>query len=253
MGKRLPCMSCPDNCTNCLWNCVFRAVHARFSSSHHTQGQFMSANQHFAPSVIIFDIPKFTLLKKVFSYILLLAFTLPAVAQQSRQYSFMHYSVASGLASNEAISSLQDEQGFLWIATNKGLQRFDGQRYMTFGFQRNNPAAIPHNFIVQILLDKKRRLWVLTGDGKVGVFDTKRFIYTEVKVRLKNPKVLTYERELIQDEEGNILLIIHQHEFLTWSEQQKEFSAEYNFIKLPPDWRTTDCLQQPGKHFAVVG
>jgi ligand-binding sensor domain-containing protein/two-component sensor histidine kinase len=206
----------------------------------------MPANPQFAPSVIIFDIPKFTLLVKRFSYLLLLLLALPAIGQQSRQYSFMHFTVSSGLASNEAISSLQDEQGFLWIATNKGLQRFDGQRYMTFGFQRNNPYAIPHNYIIQILFDQKKRLWVLTGDGKVGIFDTKRFLYSEVPVRVKNPKVLTYERELIQDEAGNIMLVYHQHEFLTWSEQQNEFSAEYNFVQLPADWQTTDCLQQPG-------
>ncbi len=73
---------------------------------------------------------------------------------------------------------------------NKGLQRFDGQRYLTFGYQKNNPSAIPYNYIIQLLMDKKKKLWVLTGDGKIGTFDTKRFLYTEVKVKVKNEKIL---------------------------------------------------------------
>jgi ligand-binding sensor domain-containing protein len=214
----------------------------------------MPAKIHFAPSWIIFDIPNFTRLRKHWFYIFYLLIAMPAFGQQARQYSFTHYSVSFGLASNEAISSLQDEQGFIWIATNKGLQRFDGQRYMTFGFQRNNPQAIPHNYIVQLLMDKKKRLWVLTGDGKVGIFDTKRLTYTGVSVRVKNEKVLTYERELIEDEEGHLFLIFHQHEFVTWSEQQNEFAADHNFIQLPPDWGTRDCLQQPGtKKYWIAG
>ena len=76
-------------------------------------------------------------------YLLLLA--IPVAGQQARQYSFTHYGVSTGLAANETTGSLQDEQGYIWIGTNKGLQRFDGQRYLTFVNQKNNPASIPHN------------------------------------------------------------------------------------------------------------
>lgn len=186
-----------------------------------------------------------------FFYFLMLI--IPVAGQQARQYSFTHYGVSSGLASNEATTSLQDEQGFIWVASNKGLQRFDGQRYMTFGYQRNNPSSIPHNYVVQLLLDKKKKLWVLTGDGKVGSFDTKRFVYTEVKVKVKNERVLQRERELIQDEQGNLFLIFHHNEFATWSEEQKEFSADYNFIRFPPNWESSDLIQQPGTKKYWIG
>src|SRR5690606_25525880 len=103
-------------------------------------------------------------------------------------------------------------QGFMWIGTNRGLQRFDGQRYLDFPHKKNDATSIPHNYVVQLLLDQKKNLWVLTGDGKIGVFDTKWFEYREVPVRLKNPKLLTIERELIEDEQGNLFLIYHNNE-----------------------------------------
>ena len=177
-------------------------------------------------------------------FLLLLAIT--SAGQGSRKYSFTHYGVSSGLASNEAITSLQDEQGFIWIATNNGLQRFDGQRYLGFRHQKNNPSSIPHNYIVQLLLDKKKNLWVLTGDGKVGIFDTKWFTYHEMTVNVKNTKVLTIERKLIEDGQGNLFLLFHHNEFVTWNEKNREFSAAYNFISFPPDWQVSDCIQQPG-------
>ena len=177
-------------------------------------------------------------------YSLLMAFAV--AGQQARQYSFTHYGVSSGLASNETTTALQDEQGYIWIATNNGLQRFDGLRYLTFRQKKNDPASIPYNYIHQLLLDNKKNLWVVTGDGKIGVFNTRTFQYHEAVVKVKKEEVLMIERKLIKDEQGNLFFVLAHNEFLTWNEQKNEFSAEHNFIFLPPDWGVSDCIQQPG-------
>jgi len=185
-------------------------------------------------------------------YLLLLAIN--AAGQGARQYTFSHFGVSSGLASNEATDGLQDERGFIWVATNNGLQRFDGQRYLSFHHEKGNPSSIPHNFITQLLLDKKKNLWVLTGNGKVGTFDTKRFIFHEVKVKVKDTSVLApADKELIEDEQGNLFLILHNHDFITWNEREQEFAAIHNFITLPADWKFIDILQQPGTKKYWIG
>ncbi|MEP7377065.1 MAG: two-component regulator propeller domain-containing protein [Chitinophagaceae bacterium] len=184
-------------------------------------------------------------------YFLLLAIT--AAGQGARQYTFTHYGVSSGLASNEATASLQDEQGFIWVATNNGLQRFDGQRYLSFRHEKDDPSTIPHNYIVQLLEDKKKNLWVVTGDGKVGTFDTKKFVYKQATVKVKDTSILMNDRELIQDEQGNLFLLFHNTEFVTWNEQRKEFAAIYNFINLPADWKFVDLIQQPGTKKYWIG
>jgi len=176
-------------------------------------------------------------------YLLLLATT--AAGQGARQYTFNHFGVSSGLASNEATDGLQDERGFIWVGTNNGLQRFDGQRYLSFHHEKGNPSSIPHNFIVQLLLDKKKNLWILTGNGKIGTFDTKRFIFHEVKVKVNDTSMLAYDKELIGDEQGNLFILFQNNDFITWNEQQQEFAAIHNFIRLPADWKFTDILQQP--------
>jgi ligand-binding sensor domain-containing protein/two-component sensor histidine kinase len=200
-------------------------------------------------------IPDTPVLKKVWLYIFyFFILSLPVAGQQARQYSFTHYGVSSGLASNEATACLQDEQGFIWIAGNKGLQRFDGQRYLNFNYQKDNPAAIPHNYITQLLLDKKKNLWVLTGDGKTGIFNTATFVYSQVSVKVDKESILSGDRKLIMDEEGNLFIIYAHRGFVTWNEKNKEFSNAHNFIPLPPGWETSDCLQQPGtKKYWIAG
>src|SRR5262245_17449872 len=104
-------------------------------------------------------------------------------AQPVKQYSFKHYSSSSGLSSYEVMSTIQDETGFIWVGTNNGLQRFDGSRFITFRKEKNSTTSIPHNVVSQVFIDKKSNLWIVTGDGKVGIFDTKRFVYRDVPVK----------------------------------------------------------------------
>ncbi len=205
-------------------------------------------------SLAIFGFIEYLFLKRQHVYIFLFIFlAINAAGQGPRQYTFTHYGVSAGLASNEATASIQDEQGFVWVGTNNGLQRFDGQRFMTFRNEKGDSTSIPNNYVIQLLLDKKKNLWVLTGDGKVGMFDKKRFIYKEAQVKIKDPGLLVIERELIEDEQGNLFLLYHNNEFLTWSEQRKEFAATHNFINLPPDFKFVDLLQQPGTKKYWIG
>lgn len=178
-------------------------------------------------------------------------FVLPAIiaagqGEGARQYTFTHYGVSSGLSSNEATRVIQDEQGFIWAGTNNGLQRFDGQRYLSFRHQKDDPTSIPHNFIYQLLLDKKKNLWVLTGDGKIGIFDTKWFTYHPVTVKIKDSIAIAYDRKLIEDLQGNVILLYMGRDVTTWNEKKQEFSAAHNFLELPPDWAYNDMIQQPG-------
>jgi len=174
-------------------------------------------------------------------------------AQEVKRYSFIHHGTSGGLASNETTAVAQDGTGYLWIGTNNGLQRFDGMRYETFRSRKNDPSSIPHNYIVQILFDKKKNLWLSTGDGKFGIFDTHNFIYREVRVKIKDPKFLLQENKLILDEEGNLFILFGNFSFVTWNEKKQEFSAEYNFIPIPEDWGLTDLIQQPGTKKYWIG
>jgi ligand-binding sensor domain-containing protein/two-component sensor histidine kinase len=153
----------------------------------------------------------------------------------------------SGLASNETFSVVQDPEGFMWIGTNNGLQRFDGLRFETFRTRKNDKTSIPGNIVLQLLFDKKKNLWVRTADGKVGIFDIHKFVYHEMPVKIEGKDSLQlHDKRLIMDESGNIIFLFVGAGFVTWDEANQEFSSSKNFIPVKREWTIYDICQQPG-------
>lgn len=178
---------------------------------------------------------------------LLLLFLQQVNGQSVKQYSFTHYSTSGGLASYEVTSITQDETGYMWIATNNGLQRFDGSRYLSFRKEKNNPNTLPNNVVTQVLMDHRNNLWVMTADGKIGIFDRSSFFYREVPVKgISDHAARTGSRQLIKDYEGHLFLLIHNQAFATLDETKMDFSPANNFIPIPADWKITSFAQQPG-------
>lgn len=60
---------------------------------------------------------------------------------------------------------LQDHQGFIWWATNRGLLRFDGYEIKSFHHQPNNPDSLPNEIVVGLAEDHHQQLWVATREG----------------------------------------------------------------------------------------
>lgn len=65
---------------------------------------------------------------------------------QERPYFLENLTTSEGLSSNTITSMVQDDIGFLWIATSDGLNRFDGTEVTQFYYQPNT-NSLPHNYI----------------------------------------------------------------------------------------------------------
>lgn len=103
-------------------------------------------------------------------------------SQQARQYAFTHFTTANGLASNFVYSITQDKDGFLWLATVNGLQRYDGYRFLTFRSGRHQPSGLPVDEISKLYYDKKGALWLLMPNNQIGIFNTRTFTFTPVPI-----------------------------------------------------------------------
>jgi len=68
-------------------------------------------------------------------------------AQSSIQFN--HYTVEHGLSDNIVNDIVQDDNGFTWLATTNGLNRFDGVQFKNF-FRTGSVQQIPDNFISRI-------------------------------------------------------------------------------------------------------
>ena len=75
----------------------------------------------------------------------------------------------NGLPQNTVHSVIQTSDGFIWIATEGGVARFDGISFMIF--DRQNTPQLKTNDIRCLAEDQQGRLWIGTADGLVRFFN----------------------------------------------------------------------------------
>ena len=75
------------------------------------------------------------------------------------------YTSESGLANSQINSIYQDSKGFIWIATENGLSRFDGIHFSTFRSDRSLPTSIASNMVLTTYEDSYGTFWIGTSSG----------------------------------------------------------------------------------------
>ncbi len=105
--------------------------------------------------------------------------------------------------SNSHINKIcQDHLGYIWLATDYGLARFDGSE--TIVFTRTAEAgSLLSNTVLSVMEDSESNLWVGSTDG-IQRFD--RSTRTFITPRLSYPNVpdFSYVNSIIEDRKGNI-------------------------------------------------
>jgi signal transduction histidine kinase/ligand-binding sensor domain-containing protein/CheY-like chemotaxis protein/HPt (histidine-containing phosphotransfer) domain-containing protein len=95
--------------------------------------------------------------------------TLAAVpAPAVRPLYFEHLTMRDGLSQSTVEGFLQDSQGYLWLATESGLDRYDGSSVRVYHRERGNPHALASDYIWTIAEDSNTDLWLATVGGGVA-------------------------------------------------------------------------------------
>lgn len=85
---------------------------------------------------------------------------LPALLA-AQQYNFINYSIEEGLAQSQVEDIIQDNRGYLWIATLGGISRFDGKEFVSY----STSDGLLDNQINCITQTKDGSLWIGTLGG----------------------------------------------------------------------------------------
>lgn len=88
-----------------------------------------------------------------------------AVFSQAPNIKFKQISTEQGLSNYWVEAILQDHQGFMWIGTRNGLNRYDGQQIKTYHNNLHDSTSISGNFINYIYEDRQHNLWIATQNG----------------------------------------------------------------------------------------
>ncbi len=115
--------------------------------------------------------------KKKTILILLAVVGISCLMAQNGNLVFEHINITDGLSSNNVQSIFQDKDGFLWIGTADGLNRYDGYSFTTFRNDPQDATSISNNSIWSIYEDKFGDLWIGTEDG-LNLFNRDNEIFT---------------------------------------------------------------------------
>jgi len=111
-----------------------------------------------------------------------------------------HYTTKNGLPSNNCYYTLQDKKGYLWIATDAGVSRFDGSVFENFSVD----DGLPDNQVLQLREDSKGRIWFLSLNGQLSYFYNGKIYNPSNTLSLKQ---LTFNAVIVsffEDSEGKI-------------------------------------------------
>ena len=112
---------------------------------------------------------------------------------------------ADQLSSNLITGICQDRQGYIWIGTEYGLNKFDGIRFTHYFHDDTDANSIGGDNILRMLTDSGGRLWLLTY-STVACYDdtTDRFVKVDLPADASNLVDLCFTSD------GRLMLLTHE-------------------------------------------
>jgi ligand-binding sensor domain-containing protein len=99
------------------------------------------------------------------TYVLISLSCVAALAQSFPNLKFNQITVKDGLSTNAVKCTYQDKNGIIWIATSKGLNRYDGTGVKEYKHNIKDSTTICNDALNKIAQDKKGYLWLGTAKG----------------------------------------------------------------------------------------
>ncbi len=134
---------------------------------------------------------------------------------------FKHYTRASGLKSEYVNFVYQDKRGFLWIASDKGLSRFDGKDFLHFdadnGLPGNMVQAISEDSSQNIILQVyEKGLYQITPNLKILPYTAQKVLFSHQKIYFKyfsSPNASLIQNILSDTENEGIVEVLELQDY----------------------------------------
>lgn len=91
-------------------------------------------------------------------FLIFLIILYSSVDTNAQSFHYINYNIKNGLAGSMVYNMCQDEDGFMWFATNNGLSRYDGTHFKNYSIK----DGLPDNEVLKVFGDKKGRVWIVT-------------------------------------------------------------------------------------------
>ncbi len=126
-------------------------------------------------------IERLLIVDKVFRFPVMIYFLLSFIIQvgypQTLDIKTKLYTIDEGLPDNSINAIQKDQDGYLWIATNNGIARFDGKNFVTFS-QNTHDSFFKDNIVNDLLVDQNDIYLVSRKEG-VKILDSNTLLLSD--------------------------------------------------------------------------
>ncbi len=125
------------------------------------------------------------------------------IFSQNNQHKIKYYTLEDGLSQVSSNDLLLDRLGFIWIATQDGLNRFDGNNFKHYKYDRQDSLTLSGNLINKLLEDATGKIWVGTIGNGLNFYDPNLEIFHRIQLKASKDKNEIISG-LAEDIHGNI-------------------------------------------------
>jgi signal transduction histidine kinase/ligand-binding sensor domain-containing protein/DNA-binding response OmpR family regulator len=94
----------------------------------------------------------------------------PVLVGHAQNRTFDHITIEKGLSQNTVNDILKDSRGFMWFATNDGLNRYNGYGIKVYRNDVLDSSSLSDNTIYCLLEDSHQNLWIGTRTGGLNYY-----------------------------------------------------------------------------------
>lgn len=155
----------------------------------------------------------------------------------SAQYNFFHLTAENGLFSSNIRCIVQDYQDFVWIGTEDGLHRYDGNSLVVYKNDPEDSTSLTSNFILSLFQDSKKNLWIGTLDGGLLIYDRAKDCFHRVARGAGSDKTLAGNSvtTIFEDRNGFLLLSTEAGQINYFKIPERgDFQPEVKKLLVPP-------------------
>lgn len=116
----------------------------------------------------------------------------------SQENAFYHFGLEEGLSQESVLSLLKDSNGFLWIGTQDGLNRFDGNSFTVYTNNPNDSASVIDNYINKLIEHQNKTIWIGTSTKGVCYYNPELNNFNSVGSKKANCN------DLVLDKNGTV-------------------------------------------------
>ena len=159
----------------------------------------------------------------------------------SRQINaqFHRLTLEEGLSQSTIFAIGQDRNGFLWIGTQDGLNKYDGYKFTHFKNQTSTSNELSDNNILSLLVDHQGIIWIGTEGGGLNRFDPIYENFKHFRYDSGNPASISsdYISELFEDSDGIIWIGTEENGIDRMDPRSETF---YNISLMPGNQKASD-------------